>query len=542
MSLPADVLRAVGLPVSLGVVLAVYVVVVTSRAALSRVADILLMRLRLGFVDHMRHRLYEAIGRARWDYLARERSSDFSHVLTTDIGRVGAGAGSLLDLAVGSAVASIQLLIALQLSWTMTVISASVGGLLLFILIPQIRRAQDLGETLTRANRGLFGTVTQFLDGLKLAKSYGMEDRHVANFDEAVAALREPQLRFQKNNSLARLAYQVATVVVLGGLVYAAAEVVELPPAELLLLLALFSRLLPTLARLQSSYQGLVQMLPAYGSAIDMLDACIAHAESPSGHVEWSPVVAAGVRLRGVSFRYPSATTDAVHQVDLDIPAHRTTALVGPSGAGKTTMADIVMGLLVPDAGQVEIDGELLVPGRLMGWRRAISYVPQDSFLFHDTLRANLAWACPGSDDARLWEALRLASAQGFVADMPEGLATVLGDRGVRLSGGERQRVALARALVRRPALLVLDEATSALDSENERLIRQALDELHGELTILIIAHRLSTVRSADQIAVLDAGRVVEVGRWEELLGRVGGRFAALVAAAGASTGGGLIP
>jgi ATP-binding cassette subfamily C protein len=187
--------------------------------------------------------------------------------------------------------------------------------------------------------------------------------------------------------------------------------------------------------------------------------------------------------------------------------------------------------LLQPTAGRILIDGEPLAGPRLHAWRQSIGYVPQETFLFHDTVRANLLWARPEATEAEVRAALRAAAAEEFVNQLPHGLDTVTGDRGVRLSGGERQRLALARAVLRQPSILVLDEATSSLDTQNERFIQQALEQLHGELTIVLIAHRLSTVRIADQIIVLKGGRMVETGAWDDLCQREGGVFRELAAA-----------
>jgi ATP-binding cassette subfamily C protein len=211
--------------------------------------------------------------------------------------------------------------------------------------------------------------------------------------------------------------------------------------------------------------------------------------------------------------------------VTLNIAAGRTTAIVGASGSGKSTIVDLLIGLLTPTSGAILVDGRPLRAEQLQAWRDGIGYVPQDTFLFHDSVRANLRWARPDATEDEIWRALASAAAADFVAGLPEGLDTIVGDRGVLISGGERQRLALARALLRRPVLLVLDEATSSLDSENERRIQDAIDDLYQQVTIVVVTHRLSTVRGAAVIHVLDGGRVVESGSWDELTGREDGRL-----------------
>jgi ATP-binding cassette, subfamily C, bacterial len=190
----------------------------------------------------------------------------------------------------------------------------------------------------------------------------------------------------------------------------------------------------------------------------------------------------------------------------------------------------------MPSSGEVIVGGRRLTPDRIPGWRRSVALVPQDPFLFHDTVRANLVWASSGVGEAEVWEALRMAAAADFVEQLPQGLETVVGDRGMRLSGGERQRLALARALLRNPDLLILDEATSSLDTENERAIRASLGALRGRTTILVIAHRLAAASEADQVVVLDAGRVVETGTWSELSRLPMGRLQSLIEAGAATT------
>ena len=521
------------LRLTLPVVLCLYMGLVGGRAVLVRWRTILLMEIRLGFVDHLRNRLYSAICRANWLFLVSRRNSDFTHVLTADINRIGEGTYFFLELIVASLMAAVHLLVAFKLSAVMAALALATGVCLLLLLWPQVLRARTLGASLIEAEKQVFGTVSQFLDGIKLAKSYGVEARHYRAFTEAITGLRLQMLAFTRSDATARLIFQVGAALALSGLLYLATTVLQLPAAELLVLILIFARLLPILSQLQQDYQYFVHMLPAFAVARRLEVRCRAAAEPVAPQAGEPLALSQEIRLQNVHFRYDKQDgRDILAGIDLCIPAQRTTALVGPSGAGKSTLADLLTGLLLPDAGRILVDGEPLLANRIPAWRHTVSYVPQETFLLHDTVRANLLWSRPDASDEALWEVLRLAAADEFVARLSQGLDTVVGERGIRLSGGERQRIALARALLRRPALLLLDEATSALDTEHERRIQQAIEQLRGKLTIVLIAHRLSTVRQADLIAVMDAGKVTETGNWESLSQRQAGRFQALLKAA----------
>jgi ATP-binding cassette subfamily C protein len=334
---------------------------------------------------------------------------------------------------------------------------------------------------------------------------------------------------FTAANASTRMFYEIGAAVVLALFFYAALEVADLPPAGLLLIVFIFARLLPRFSMIQQTVQRIRNSLPSFTAAMAMERRFERAAEAPSAASPQPLPLDQEIRLCNVGFRYDGENDQwALRNLDLTIPARRVTALAGPSGAGKSTAADLILGLISPEEGEILIDGRPL-SGDLGGrWRRSAGYVPQDPFLFHDTLRANLSCAAPDATESDLWDALKQAAAAGFVRALPEGLDTVVGDRGARLSGGERQRIALARALLRRPAFLLLDEATSSLDAESQARIEEAIQRLHGRMTILVIAHRLSSLRGADRVAVLDKGRIVEAGEWDDIVGRDGGRFQAV--------------
>ncbi len=526
---------AVGLVPSLPAVLVVYIAIVTARALLTRRQTLAMVDLDKDFVLYMRQRLYRAVAYARWPYFSRMRSSEFLHALTGQIGRIGTATGTLLAMIAGVLVGLVYLLVAVALSPTMTALAASSGLVLLFVLRSGNQRARQAGERLNRVTGRLLAAVTEHLGGMKTVKSYAAEDRNIAIFTELTNEVADTHRYTSRNYATIRVGFDVGAVIILSLALYVSLEVLALSTAEIVLLLFLFARLVPRFSSVQHQYQSFVNALPAFTSVTRLLETCESEAEARTtgGGGAAFTQLREGVVLRGVSFRYAAGEESlTVADVDLTIRASRTTAIVGPSGAGKSTVADLVMGLLVPESGRVLIDGRPLGPDRIRSWREAIGYVPQDTFLLHDSVRANLLWAAPESNESELWDALRLAAADGFIRRLPAGLDTIIGDRGVLLSGGERQRLALARALLRKPLLLILDEATSALDSENERRIQSAIDALHGRMTILVITHRLSTIRHADEIHVIDEGHIVESGRWD-VLANQSGRFAALCAAQG---------
>jgi ATP-binding cassette subfamily C protein len=365
---------------------------------------------------------------------------------------------------------------------------------------------------------------------MKTVKSEAAERASTMEFARLANAVAHRALEAARLQADLRATFEVGAVAILAVLLVVAVKALAVPTASLLVLLFLFARLMPRVSAVQ---QGLHQYVTAT-SALLHVEALRARAEASRETLSVGaedpvvvPVMTRAVHLERVTFAYSEGGAPAVNAVSLSIPSGQTTAIVGPSGCGKTTVADLVTGLLSPTSGRVAVDDRELNAECAPGWRRRIGYVAQDAFFFHDTVRANLKWAAPDASEADMGRAIRAAAA-GFVFAFPDGIDTVIGDRGTRLSGGERQRLALARALLRQPDLLILDEATSALDPVNERKVLEAVDGLRGSTTILLITHRLWTLRHVDTIHVMEDGRLVESGPWDTLRAAAGSRFSTL--------------
>lgn len=520
-----SIFDAVGARPTLIPILGLYVLVISARAFASSRQTTAATALAHNFKNQLRQRLYRAIVNADWLFISRSRSSDFTHVLTSELDRVGRATRQLTRLIAEAGVAAVYILVAVFLSPTVSAMAfVSAAGLML-LLRGKMQETRASMKEASRATKGLYAAANEQLTGTKTVKSYGAEERNVAIFSGFTERIAQTYVDAARHGAAALCWLNIGMVLVLSLVMYVSIEILATPAGQLLLLLYLFAMITKMLSKVQIHYHEFITESPAFTTITEMEARCDAAAEPEPARSE-SIGLREAVRLEGVSFAYQdSGEPLVISDLDLTIPAGKTTAIVGPSGAGKSTIADLVMGLIRPDEGRVLVDERPLRAEQRRAWRSKIGYVPQDTFLFHDTVRENLLWARPDARDGEIREALRLAAGEDFVSGLPEGMETVLGDRGVRLSGGERQRLALARALLRKPSLLILDEATSNLDSENERRIQSAIEGLHGSMTILIITHRLFTTRSADGIYVLEQGRSVESGDIGTLIARKQGRF-----------------
>jgi ATP-binding cassette subfamily C protein len=505
---------------TLAVVLIIYVLIISLNAFFSRLQNIKSSQLQYEFGADIRNELFKAISNSDWLFFSKRASSNFVHALTNEIDRINVGTGQFLTFLVSVFVLAVYIIFAVNISGPVAGILFIVGMILLLLLKKRTQTSHLKGEDLTLTTKHLYSVTNQHLDGMKTIKSFNMEKENVETFSSISNSVARKYIETIKGYGDVRFLFEIGSVVILSVVVFIVVEILKIPTAELLVLLFLFVRIIPRFSIIQRSYQYFINMLPAYMNVVDLKKECLNAFEDDL--LEDNVVFEREIEFRDVDFSYNNALN--IENLNLTIKKGEITALVGLSGAGKSTTADLVMGLLRPDNGKITLDGMEL--RNMSSWRSQIGYVAQDTFLFNDTVRNNLLLARSSASAEELKEVLDIASAD-FVFNLPEKLDTIIGDRGVRLSGGERQRLALARALLRRPSLLILDEATSNLDNKNEKKILESIERIHGDMTVLVIAHRFSSISNSDIIYLMEDGHIVEEGSWEEFNSRKG-RFKGL--------------
>jgi ATP-binding cassette, subfamily C, bacterial len=501
------VLEWLGLSHSLGILLCFFVTLIALRALLQYAVLQVRNSFEFGVVDRLRDACFGGLIKVEWRWMAQGRASDFSALLITNIGRVGSGLTFAIELIATSLVALAYLATALILSWQTALVVAIGGAVVIIGFSGARRRVIELGHGFGLANRSMHQQVQEGVSAIRMTKLTGNEEQQSSAFARVVQEVRRQQKAYSKQFSLGQSALQIGGAALLSVVVYIGLELWQMPIPILLPLLVVSMRLVPTLGALQRGWQQWLHAVPAL-TEIRQLLADLAENAEPDDTAAPQLALTDAIQLNGVFLTYQGRKSAAVNNVTLSIKANQTTAIIGPSGAGKSSLADILTGLIEPDRGDFTVDSVPIKDATRRQWRRSISYVQQDAFLFHSSVRENLSWSNREANEADLKSALTTAAAD-FVLALPDGLDTVVGDGGVRLSGGERQRIALARALLRSPALLILDEATSALDHANETAIRSAIASLHGRITIILVGHRLAMLDQADQVIELRGGEVV---------------------------------
>ncbi|MGX5570023.1 ABC transporter ATP-binding protein [Bacillus toyonensis] len=502
-------------------ILGIYVLIVLSQNILQRNITLRDARTQQVFVRKLRVETYSMILKAKWRFFLEKRKTILINILTTELARVSYGINLILQLLATILFTFIQVGLAFLLSPQVTVFVLGFGLLFLVASRVFIKKARILGGKTSELAKDYLSGITDHFNGIKDIKSNTLEGSRLDWFQSITKKMSSEQMEYMRIRSNSQLFYKISMAILIAFFIFLSVNMFQAQTAQLLLIILIFSRLWPRFMTIQSNLEQLAASIPAFKSLWELQQECNEAVEMQDIYMQKhiKPIcIKQGIECKDVSFRYnKQEALYALQNINVQIPINSMTAIVGHSGAGKSTLIDVLMGLIQPEKGQVLIDGTPLTTDNLLSLRQAISYVPQDPFLFNASIRENLMMIDSNVNEEQIWAALEFAAATEFVRMLPNGLDTLIGDRGVRLSGGERQRLVLARAILRKPSILVLDEATSALDTENEVKIQSAIERLKGTMTIVVIAHRLSTIRNADQVIVLGKGEIVQKGEFNQL-------------------------
>ena len=421
------------------------------------------------------------------------------------------------------------------IDWRLLVGSLVILPTIFFTHRTWIGRIRPLWRDIRASRQAVDGHATEAFGGIRVVRSFGRQRTETNRFIGNNHLMIRQEILAWWWSRLIEIGWALLIPIASAALLwYGGLRVLEgtLTIGDLVAFLIYLTMLLEPMAMLASSATAFQNSLAGLDRVLDLLDEPREMTDTSHGDLlRLDPLRVAGrVTLRQVSFRYPDSGAVVLDRVDLDVEPGEMIALVGPSGAGKTTLCNLVARFYDPSEGTIELDGCDLRSIDVESYRRLLGIVEQDIFLFDGTIAENIGYGGRGADLGAIIDAARLANAHEFISAFEHGYDTLIGERGVRLSGGQRQRLAIARAVLADPRLLILDEATSNLDSESERMIQTSLEQLMNGRTSLVIAHRLSTIMHADRIVVLEAGRIAEVGSHDELLAR-GGRYEAMVRA-----------
>jgi len=458
------------------------------------------------------------------DFYSQTRVGDLINRLGGEVGRATGAISTLIRIVITVITVLVFVGLLLAISWQLTLASTVLLALVAVVNQYSINRAKAFGKDLSEMSKAYSIGVLEALQGIRLVKATGNEEREYQRLHKLIRDREVADFNSNANYAAIAPVSEVTSIVGLLAIVFLGrtffAQQLEALSTVLLTYLLLLSRLLPFISQLNGARGSLANITPS----VEIVHDFLRRDNKPfmgNGSVIYKPL-REGIHFNQLSFAYPSQPDLVLKDVDLYLPRGTTLALVGSSGAGKSTLADLLPRFYDPTKGCITLDGIDLREFDIKSLRSVMGIVSQDTYLFNTSVRNNIAYARPNATDEEVISAAKRANAYEFIERLPLGFDTMIGDRGVLLSGGQRQRLAIARALVQDPDILILDEATSALDTVSERLVQAAIEELSRERTTLVIAHRLSTVQKADQIAVLEKGCVVEVGTHKELLSKGG--------------------
>lgn len=507
----AGTIRDIGLEPSLGLFVVILIVGMSLKATLTIIAMNRVGRAGADVQTKMRLDLIDALLAARWSYYVRQPVGRFSASLSVEAIQAGEAYNALAKFLAELIQVITYSLVVFLFSWKLGLLSLGVGLLMVLTLNRFITAGKKAARKQKKRISAMVGGLTDLLVGIKPMKAMGRHARFQALFERDAEKIRQAQQKQSFARETNKALQEPILAICLAGGLYFTIGVMQQSPGQVVVMALLLARTVSTIGKAQQAFQNVRLTQAGFNAIYNTIENARAMRE-PS-HGGEAPTFERGIEFRDVTFGFGEA--EVIKGASFDAPKGRVTTITGSSGAGKTTMVDLLLGLHVPLGGEILIDGRPLSGLDLAAWRRMTGYVPQELMLFHDTLRSNVTLGQPDFDDADVMRALERAGAADFVAELPEGIDTVVGERGTRLSGGQRQRISIARALIHRPQVLILDEATTALDPSTEAAIVANVVELTrvDGLTVLAISHQPAWARASDTVVHLSGGKISGIER-----------------------------
>lgn len=512
--------ESVNLEISVYSIVAIYIVIISLIVLLRQYQRVLSSKITQNYISHLRTKLFNHISNASWAFILNQKRSALFHSLTQDISKVGVTSFNMLNIISSSIIILINVLVAVLIDPFFTLITVAFSVILSYLSKPFMEKALDQGVLSRNYHKDIYTGVNEMLQGLKNVKSHNLEQDVQQNFADKSQNMVQHVIAFSRTQASTAAFHGILSAITLGAYFLLSVQLLKIPIASLVVLVIIFARLVPKFTGLVGSWQKVRNAMPAFEGLDNLMKEAEENKEIHSNKRD-KPTFSDSLQLSNVSYQYPGAFQ--LKEVSLQIKYGTVVALAGISGSGKTTIADLISGLIKPDSGEIIIDGNTLKDSGFQHWRTSLSYVTQEPYFFNGTVKENLLLGCSGKiSDEEIWKTLEDCLLADRIRKSDSGINAVIGEQGLKLSGGERQRLAIARALLRKPSLLLLDEATSALDYENENKILKTIFKQKAKLTVVIIAHRLSTLKNVDEIFVLHNGTLAEKGNWNELMQQPG--------------------
>lgn len=506
----AEGMSWVGLSATAATIAGLIVILIAVSAATFIVQSYVASRLQALYVASWQRRMFSAFLAADYDFFVSRRTGDLVAAVTNEPWRIGLAFSQINLVLAAMLFIFVQVIIALFIAPLVVGLLVVVGALLFATTRWWTVRAARFGTELTKVNADFTVDTSEIVGGAKFVKATATEERAFDRFAGSVNRLEALSFGNAFDGQVVRAIFEYSGGLLVVGLLFLGPKLLSVDVGAILVIVAIFVRLFPKITGLRQNLQIVDFHIPAFGIASTLLREAESKREvtsvgKPDG---WPGGAPASIALDDVSVKLGARAL--LTGVNVEIPAGAFVAFTGPTGAGKTTLMDCILGLRKPASGMIRVDGHALDLLPSTAWRQGVGYLGQDPMLFNSSIGENLRWIRPQTTDDEIHAALEAAAAD-FVRRLPNGLGTIVGDHGSRLSGGERQRIALARALLGSPRLLVLDEATSSLDAETEEIVTKALARLKGRITIIAISHRPTLVREADFVINLSNGRAERI-------------------------------